>query len=177
MIKAANGWGQMQIKCLPAELHNRPAQIPPRLAAMLAAERGRWERIFVAYADCGTAGAIDAVCAREGAARLPGADCYHFFAGDAYLEALEETPGTFFLTDFLARHFERIIVRTFKLDSAPENREALFGNYERLIYLSQTRDPALLQRAKQAAAFLGLRFEHRHTGLQGMAAPLIASVA
>lgn len=169
-VKALNGWRHLEVKCLPAALHNRPKEIPGRIARLLEAslsdgKRGAWDKVFVAYADCGTAGGIDAVCERAGATRLPGADCYHLFAGSRYLEALEETPGTFFLTDFLARHFERLVVQAYRLDEQPENIQALFGNYERLIYLAQTDDAGLRQQAAQAAAFLGLEFQTLSTGV------------
>lgn len=164
-IKAANHWQQLDIKCLPASLHNRPREIPGRLAQLLAETRGAYDETFVAYADCGTAGEIDKLCEQEGVTRLPGADCYHLFAGASYLDALEETPGTFFLTDFLVRHFNRLVVQAYKLDTRPENIEALFGNYERLLYLAQTQDEGLRQGAAKAAEFLGLRFEWLHTGL------------
>ena len=173
-VKALNAWHGMDIKCLPAALHNRPAEIPPRLAKLLAEAKaqGAWDQIFVAYADCGTNGKIDEVCREAGATRLPGADCYHLFAGEAYLQALEQTPGTFFLTDFLARHFQRLVVKTYRLDERPENIQALFGNYERLIYLAQTDNEALRQQAADAAAFLGLKFEVQRTGLGRLQAAL-----
>ena len=102
---------------------------------------------------------------RHGVERLPGAHCYGFLAGnDAWDAMQEEELGTFYLTDFLARHFESLVVRPFKLDTHPELLPMMFGNYTRLIYLAQTDDPALRERAEAAATFFGLAFEHRRTG-------------
>ena len=171
-IKKMNHWDHLRVRCLPASLHYRPSEIPARLAELLEQNRGQWDRIFVAYADCGTAGKIDEVCARAGVTRLPGVDCYHTFAGDDYFKALDETPGTFFLTDFLARHFDRFVVKSFKLDTRPENIETVFGNYERVLYLSQTRDAVLREKAQRAADFLGLRLEYLHTGLAPLRDPM-----
>ena len=121
--------------------------------------------MFVAYADCGTGGRLDAVLADEGVERLPGAHCYEFFAGSRAFEALaEEEPGTFYLTDFLARHFERLIVQGMGIDRHPELLPMLFGNYTRLVYLAQREDAELQARARAAAERLGLAYEYRFTG-------------
>ena len=102
----------------------------------------RYERVFVAYADCGTGGLLDAVLERHGVERLPGAHCYGFLAGnDAWDAMQEEEVGTYYLTDFLARHFDAIVVRPYKLDKHPELLPLMFGNYKRLVYLAQTDDP------------------------------------
>jgi hypothetical protein len=50
-----------------------------------------------------------------------------------------------------------------KLDTHPELLPMIFGNYRRLVYLSQTDDPALVSQARAAAEFLGLGFEHRRS--------------
>ena len=140
-------------------------QIAGAVDAKLTELPGRYDRVFVAYADCGTAGALDVVLDRHGVERLPGAHCYGFLAGnDAWDAMQEDEAGTFYLTDFLARHFESLIVRPFKLDIHPELVPMVFGNYKRLIYLAQTDDAALRERAEAAAAFLGLAYEQRRTG-------------
>jgi hypothetical protein len=159
-----NGWTHVDVRCLPAKLHLRPALIAPAVDARLSELAGSYEHFFVAYGDCGTNGALDDVLADHGAERLPGLHCYAFFAGDAVWEALEdEEPGTFYVTDFLARHFDALVWRPLKLDLYPELREDVFGNYRRLVYLAQTEDEGLTARAGDAAARLGLAFERRVT--------------
>jgi hypothetical protein len=160
-----NGWSHVTVRCLPAKLHSTPDRIPAAVDAALTRLRPGYERIFVAYADCGTAGALDPVLERHGVERLPGAHCYGFLAGNDTWEAIhEEDPATFYLTDFLARHFEALVIRGLKLDVHPELEPLMFGNYRRLVYLAQTDDPDLLARARAAADRLGLAFEHRRTG-------------
>jgi len=160
-----NGWTHVDVRCLPAKLHSTPERIAGAVDAKLRELAGRYERVFVAYADCGTGGALDAVLERHGVERLPGAHCYGFLAGnDAWDAMQEEEPGTYYLTDFLARHFDALVVRPYKLDTHPELVRVMFGNYTRVVYLAQTDDPALRERAVTAAAFLGLAFEQRQTG-------------
>lgn len=160
-----HGWSHVRVQCLPAELHNRPERIPAAVREKVREQREHFDHIFVAYADCGTGGLLDLVCEEEGVERIPGAHCYEFFAGASAFEALaDEEPGTFFLTDFLARHFERLMIRGLGLDRHPELMPMYFGNYRRLVFLSQRPDPALLEMAQGAALRLGLAFEHRHTG-------------
>jgi hypothetical protein len=160
-----NGWTHVTVRCLPGKLHSRPERIPAAVDTKLREAKGEFDRIFVAYADCGTGGALEPVLAAHGVERLPGAHCYGFLAGNTAWEAMhEENPATFYLTDFLARHFEALVVRGLKLDRHPELKQLVFGNYERLLYLAQTDDPDLLARARDAADYLGLAFEHRRTG-------------
>jgi len=161
----ANGWDHFDVQCLPADLHNRPGEIPEAVRAKLHDARARYDRVFVAYADCGTGGRLDAVLAEEGVERLPGAHCYEFFAGSRAFHALaDEEPGTLYLTDFLARHFERLMMRGMGLDRHPELMSMMFGNYRRVLYLAQTENPDLQQRARAAAERLGLEYEYRFTG-------------
>jgi hypothetical protein len=161
---------RVEVKCLPATLHNRPERIAPAVRAALAEARGRYEKIFVAYADCGTAGALDAVLDEHGVQRLPGAHCYAFFSGvDAFAAAGDADMRSFFLTDFLARSFEALVWEGLGLDRHPELRDAYFGNYERVVYLAQTEDAALTAMARDAAARLGLAFERRWTGYGDLA--------
>jgi hypothetical protein len=179
-LRAANGWDGLHLQCLPADLHNRPERIPEAVRDAIAAARGRYRRIFVAYGDCGTGGRLDAVLAAEGVQRLPGAHCYAFYAGEAAFEALAQAePGTFYVTDFLARHFERLVIEGLGIDRHPELAPLYFGNYRRLVFLGQTADPAaraaLRDRARQAAARLGLAFEEHHTGY-GALQPHLARV-
>ena len=160
-----NGWKHVDVKCLPAKLHNTPKQIAGAVDAKLTELAGRYDRVFVAYADCGTAGALDVVLERHGVERLPGAHCYGFLAGNDDWDAMQaDEPATFYLTDFLARHFESLVVRGLKLDVHPELVPMMFHNYRRLVYLAQTDNAALRERAEAAAAFLGLAFMERRTG-------------
>ena len=174
-LRRRRGWSHLHLKCLPAELHNRPAEIPGRLRRMIRKHRSAYDAIFVAYADCGTAGGIDRVLAEEGAERLEGAHCYQFFAGRERFAALSDAePGSFYLTDFLARHFDRFVIGPLGLDRHPELRNAYFGNYRKLVYLSQTEDARLLDAAARAAARLELEFEHVHCGYGGLETSLAA---
>jgi hypothetical protein len=160
-----NGWTHVDVRCLPAKLHSTPQKIAGAVDAKLTELSGRYDRVFVAYADCGTAGALDVLLNRHNVERLPGAHCYGFLAGnDAWDAMQEDEPATFYLTDFLARHFESLVVRGLKLDVHPELLPMMFGNYKRLVYLAQTDDAALRERAEAAATFLGLEFEQRRTG-------------
>ncbi len=111
-LRRANRWDDLHVRCLPAELHNRPEKIPGAVRVMIHESRGRYRTIFVAYADCGTGGMLDAVLREEGVERIPGAHCYEFFAtGPVFAALAEAEPGTFYLTDFLLRHFERLVIR------------------------------------------------------------------
>jgi hypothetical protein len=176
-IKRRHGWRHLQIVALDARLHNRPRDIPARIRQAITEHRGRYKRIYVAYADCGTAGGIDRVIEEEGAERLPGAHCYATYAGvERFTELSAEEPGTFYLTDFLARHFERLVVEPLGLDSRPELRDAYFGNYRRVVYLSQTSNDRLRGKAADAASRLGLRFEQVHTGYGALETELVAAL-
>jgi uncharacterized protein DUF1638 len=166
----------LEIACLAPDLHNRPDGIPGAVRGRIrAARRDGYERIFVAYADCGTGGLLDPVLAEEGVERLPGAHCYEVFAGSETFSAMADAePGTFWLTDFLARNFERLVIRGLGIDRHPELQAVYFAHYERVVYLSQTDDPDLLAMARRAAERLGLAFEHRPTGVLNLAAPIEA---
>ena len=167
----------VDITCLPATLHNRPGGIPAAVRERIRRRRAGYDRVFVAYADCGTGGLLDPVIAEEGVERLAGAHCYEFYAtSPAFEKLVEDEPATFFLTDFLARNFDRLVIQGLGIDRHPELLEQYFGNYQRLVYLAQTDDPDLAAAARRAARRLGLRFEQRHTGY-GQLATTIAAVA
>lgn len=156
-----------RIHCIDAALHNRPAAIAPAVAELLARHGNGCDAAFVALGDCGTGGALDALLRTQGVERLPGAHCYAFLAGEPRFEALMAAePGTFFLTDFLVRHFDRLVRRGLGLDRHPDLRNAYFGNYRRLVYLAQQPDARLDAVAAEQARFLGLAYERLHTGLQ-----------
>jgi hypothetical protein len=172
------GCEHVEIDCLPAELHNTPDEIPGAVREKLEAARDRYRAIFVAYADCGTGGRLDALLQQYGVERLPGAHCYAFFTGIGRFAALHEAePGSFYLTDFLVRHFERLVIRGLALDRHPELLPDYFGNYRRVVYLAQTCSPELEDRARACAARLGLEFERVHTGLGPLARTLARSPA
>jgi Protein of unknown function (DUF1638) len=170
------GLVNVDLTCLPATLHNRPGVIPALVRDKVRAARPRYRQIFIAYADCGTGGLLDAMLVDEGVERLPGAHCYEFYAGPAvFATMMDEELGTFFLTDFLARNFDRLVVKGLGLDRHPELLAVYFGNYTRLVYLSQTDDPALLAASRRAARRLGLAFEHRRTGYSDLATSIRAA--
>jgi len=163
----------LALVCLPAELHNRPERIPEAIREVVSREENRYERLFVAYADCGTGGQLDRVLAEFGVDRLPGAHCYEFLAGSSLFASLhEEEPGTFYLTDFLVRHFERLVIEGLGLDRHPQLLTTYFGNYKRVVYLAQQPTPALEGAARACAKRLGLRFEMRTPGLLQIAGAL-----
>ena len=162
--------GAFDVTCLPAKLHNRPEGIPEAVRRKIRANRAAYDEILCLYGDCGTSGALDRVLEEEGVARIAGPHCYSFFAGEPAFETMmAEEPGTFFLTDFLAQHFNRLVIEGLGLDRFPELRDDYFGNYRRLVYLAQTDDAELDARAEAAARRLGLAFERRFTGLGGLA--------
>lgn len=160
-----NGWTHLAVTCLPANLHNRPNRIPDRLREKIRANRDQFESIAVAYADCGTGGLIKKVVEEEGATMMAGPHCYSFFAGEQVFNAVaEEEVGTFYLTDYLARHFETLIVKGMGLDRHPGMRDMMFGNYKRVVYFAQVEDPEVDRLAEAAAERLGLAYEKRVTG-------------
>ncbi len=177
-LRRASDWTAVDICCLPPELHNRPDRIAPAVREKIRAHRGEYRSIFVAYGDCGTGGGLDAVLQEEGVERLPGAHCYAVFAGaGAFAELAEAEPGTFYLTDFLTRHFERLVIRGLGIDRHPQLAQEYFRNYRKVVYLAQTRSAALLERAQRIASELGLAFEHRHTGFGELGSRLNAFAA
>lgn len=168
-VLASNGLTEhVDVRYLPANLHNRPERIEPALRELLAELDPAGDRpVLLGYADCGTGGGLDRLLAeRPNIRRLPGSHCYEFFTGtDAFKEMHEAELGTFFLTDFLAKHFEPILWEGLGLDRHPELLPMYFGNYTRVVLLSQKEDHDVVIAARAAADRLGLAFEHRHVGL------------
>jgi Protein of unknown function (DUF1638) len=181
LLALTRGIPGVRVEGVDARLHMQPARIADAVAAKVEKVRardGRDVRIFVAYADCGTAGTLDAYLEREGLDRIEGAHCYEFYAGAAAYEALqEEEIGTFYLTDFLARQFDSIIWAGLGLDRHPELLPDYFGHYRRLVYLAQSDDPELTDRARTAADRLGLAFERRATGFGDLATSIRHAIA
>ena len=170
-VVALNGRHHLEVECLPAIMHNRPEQIPDavRRRVRAAKDRGTYSTILVGYMDCGTGGLLDRVCSEEGVERLPGAHCYELYAGtDAFADLQDVEPGTFYLTDYLVRHFDRLIMQGLGISQHPELLEAYFGNYTRVVHLAQADDDRLARAAEQAAARLGLRCERIVTGIVGL---------
>ncbi len=179
LVDLTRGLPNVDITCLPATLHNRPGGIPKAVRDRIRRRRAGYDRVFVAYADCGTGGMLDAALAEEpGIERLPGAHCYEFYAGRPdFARLTADEPATFFLTDFLARNFDRLVIAGLGLDRHPELLATYFGNYERLVYLAQTDDPALVAAARRGARRLGLRFELRRTGFGELATSIAAATS
>jgi hypothetical protein len=163
---AAGRLDHVELTCLPAQWHNRPEKIAGGVRQIIRENRGRYARFAVAYAECGTQGELDKVCAEEGVARIAGPHCYAFYSGtEKFLARGDADMDSFFLTDFLARQFEAFVIEPLGLDRHPELRDMYFGNYRRLVYLAQTDDAALDGKARAAAERLGLKYERRFTGL------------
>lgn len=164
-LKRVTGWAELTITCLPAHWHNTPQKIAPAVLRKIRAAQGVYDRIYVLYGDCGTGGDLDRVLEAEGVERIPGPHCYQMFAGtEAFTEMAERDPGQFYLTDYLVRHFDRLIIKGLGLDRYPELLPDYFGHYTTLVYLSQIADARLRDKAAKAADRLGLAFEHRHVG-------------
>ena len=173
-ITRMNDWQHLDFQCLPPELHNRPERIPAAVRVKLESERDKYREIFIAYADCGTGGALDKVLEEYGVERLPGAHCYEFIAGrSVFSDLADEEPGSFYLTDFLVRNFKRLVIRGLGLDRNPQLAADYFGNYRRVVYLAQNGTDELQAMAREQAAFLGLDYLYRHCG----DAPLAQSLA
>ena len=173
LIIAANGLDHLTVRYLPAKLHNTPAAIPAAVAGELEKLAPVCEQLLVAYGDCGTAGKLDTVLEQFGATRLKGTHCYAFFAGLERFDTVHEAePGTFYLTDYLARQFDNLVYRPLGLDRHPELLESYFSNYTRLLYLAQSDDERLDEKARDAAKRLGLRFERINTGFGLLETPL-----
>jgi len=164
-LKNLHGWEHLHMKCIDAKLHFWPEKIAAELRERIRRYKNEYATIYVAYAECGTAGEIDRIIEEENLQRLPGAHCYQFFAGaEAFDEMADDEPGTFYLTDFLVRHFWKLVVVALGLDKHPELRDDYFGNYKRVVYLAQTHDETLIAEARKAAEYLRLDFEHVQTG-------------
>jgi hypothetical protein len=166
-IARRRGW-EVDVHPIDALLHNHPHLIPLSLERSIKRLRGRYDALAVAYGDCGSYGAIDEVLARTGVSRLTGEHCYDVFGRDEVREAIEEQPGTYFLTDFLARTFEHTVVRELGLDRHPELRDDYFRNYTRVLWLAQRPTPVTRAAAQRAAERIGLPLHERVVGNEGL---------
>lgn len=160
------GFDHIDLKCLPADFHHHPERIAPAMDRAIKQARDEgYEEVFVGYADCGTGGHLDEICKKHGVERIEGPHCFSFYMGNqVFAEADDSYLTTFFITDFLARHFDTFMKRPLGLEKHPELLEMYFGNYTKALYLAQTEDPELQMKARDAAAFLGLEYEYRFTG-------------
>ena len=171
-----NKWTHLDVACLPAKLHNEPQKIPDAVREKIRASRDRYARIMVVYADCGTGGLLDKICEEEGVTRIEGPHCYSFFSGnEAFAARSDDDMTAFFLTDYLARHFDKLIWEGFGLDRHPDMLEFIFGNYEKVVYLAQTKDESLETKARAVAERLGLKYEYRFTGMGDLATFMAAA--
>jgi len=166
-LQKLNGWDHIDFQCLPAELHNTPDRIPAAVEAMIESMQANYAGIFVAYADCGTGGLLDAMLERHGIQRLPGAHCYEFYAGsEAFTRLADQELGTFYLTDFLVHSFDRLVKEGLGIERHPELLLQYFGNYRRVVYLAQSGSKDLQHKARKHAEYLGLEYEYRYCGLE-----------
>jgi len=164
-ITKGHGWDHMDLTCLPAILHNSPDKITDAVRACVAKHRDSYQKIFIAYADCGTGGRLQAACDEMGVEMIAGPHCYSFFEGnDRFANEYADEITAFYLTDFLVRQFDAFFWKPMGLDRHPELRDLYFTHYTTLVYQAQTDDPALTEKAKDCAQSLGLAFERRDTG-------------
>lgn len=174
-LREANGLHHIDLTCLPAQLHNTPDKIPDAVRRAINLNRDAYSEILIGYGDCGTGGLLDKVLEETGTRRIEGAHCYAFFAGlDAFDKLEEDQLGTFYLTDFLARHFQTMVIEPLGLDWHPHLRGLYFAHYTRVLYLAQTDNPDLEDAARRAAERLELPLEIRRTGY-GLLAPFLST--
>lgn len=167
-----NGWDHMEVTCLPAKIHNTPDRIPGDMRKKIHAAKasGKYSRILALFADCGTGGLLDVVLKEENVERIAGPHCYAFYTGLDKFETMHgDEIGTFYLTDYLVKHFDLLIIKGLGLDRFPQLRDDYFGHYTRLIYLAQTDDPELCAQAHIAAEKLGLPCFIEKTGMGDLA--------
>ena len=164
-LRSANGWTHIDLTCLPANYHLYPEKITDAVRQSVDKHRPEYDTIFVAYADCGTGGLLQAACEDLGVEMIAGPHCYSFFEGnDRFAQKADDEITTFYLTDFLVRQFDAFIIKPMGLDRHPELRDTYFAHYEKLVYQAQTDNPELTAKAQDCAKRLGLTFERRFTG-------------
>jgi len=171
-IIARHGFTHLDLKCLPAILHNAPEKITPLIEEKIAEQRAAYDDIYVLYADCGTGGLLQAACDRLGVKMLRGPHCYSFFEGNDDFAKRDEFTA-FYLTDFLVRQFDAFVWKPLGLDRHPDLISMYFGNYTKLVYQAQNPTDALIEQARSYAEKMGLEFEYRPTGYGDLEAELI----
>lgn len=170
-----HGW-DAELAAVPATLHMFPDRIPAAVEKRIAELRSQYDRLICVYGDCGTGGALDITLDRLGIERIDGPHCYEWYGGDTFNDLMAEEPGTYFLTDFMVRQFRTLIMKSMGLDRFPQLKQDYFANYERVVYLVQKPDPALLEQAKAVATYLGLPLEIRATGYHRLEERLVAKL-
>lgn len=168
-----HGFSHLDLKCLPAILHNTPEKITPLIEEKITHHRERYDEIFVLYADCGTGGLLQSACERLGVKMLQGPHCYSFFEGNKDFAKREEFTA-FYLTDFLVRQFDAFVWKPLGLDRHPELISMYFGNYTKLVYQAQNPTDDLIDKARVYADQMGLKFEYRPTGYGDLETELVA---
>lgn len=163
-VKQQNSLMHIDVQCLPAKLHHRPVLIPGEIRKAIEKYQPHYSRIYVIYGDCGTAGELDKVLEEYNIERIPGPHCFSFYEGNQQFAANDDDVTSFFLTDFFCQHFDKFMWQQYGLDKSPSMVEFIFGNYTRLVYTAQTRNPALFDKAKEIARRLNLDFEYRYRG-------------
>ena len=161
-----NDWNNVRLKCLNADLHNTPKKLPKKIKEIIDSSLQEYSKIFLAYADCGTGGLIDSMLKDYDIERLEGAHCYEFYAGSKLFKDLSNREiGTFYLTDFLVKNFDRLIIDGLGLSKHPSLKDEYFKNYKKIVYLAQKHNEDLELKAKDCADYLNLEFSIHYTGL------------
>ena len=164
-----NNWDNVRLQCLNADLHNTPKILPAKIKESIDSNINDYSKIFLAYADCGTGGLIDLILKDYDIERLDGAHCYEFYSGSSVFEELSEKEiGTFYLTDFLVKNFDRLVIDGLGIQKYPALKEDYFKNYKNVVYLAQKQDNVLESKARECADFLNLEFSALFTGLNNL---------
>ena len=164
-----NDWDNVRLQCLNADLHNTPKILPAKIKESIDSNINDYSKIFLAYADCGTGGLIDLILKDYDIERLDGAHCYEFYSGSSVFEELSEKEiGTFYLTDFLVKNFDRLVVDGLGIQKYPALKEEYFKNYKNVVYLAQKQDNILESKARECADYLNLEFSALFTGLNNL---------
>jgi hypothetical protein len=161
-VRDQNGWSHLDLTCLPAIYHNHPEKIEGAVRQTVAEHRGAYDKMCIAYGDCGTGGQLEAACTELGVEMIAGPHCYSFFEGNETFAGRDEFTA-FYLTDFLVRQFDAFVWKPLGLDRHPDLRDMYFAHYEKLVYQAQTDDPDLTAKARLCAERLKLPFERRMT--------------
>jgi hypothetical protein len=172
-LKEKHGW-EVEVFGVASLLHNEPERLPAAIRRRIQEARQRYDRVIVVYGDCGTGGLLDKMLAKEGVERVAGPHCYEMYANGTYERIMAEDPGTFFLTDYLVGSFDHLVLEGLGIDRHPELRDEYFRNYNRVVYLAQRDEPALVERARWAAESLGLPLEVHRTGYGLLESRLLA---
>ena len=164
-----NDWDNVRLQCLNADLHNTPKILPAKIKESIDSNINDYSKIFLAYADCGTGGLIDLILKDYDIERLDGAHCYEFYSGSSVFEELSEKEiGTFYLTDFLVKNFDRLVIDGLGIQKYPALKEDYFKNYKNVVYLAQKQDNVLELKARECADYLNLEFSALFTGLNNL---------